>query len=190
MSSVNYVNVISGTPASASSAISLSTAGMGIVWATNLCQTQYGSFGSTNYGATGPTTTPPQTNLITQSTNVLMLDGYSSTSGKQTASCTSFTGILNFTLANPLFTDDETDVIYLYVVFPTSTGTIYNSGVSFDITCSLCNLGSMVSSPVYTVTTTTGASTAGPYIIIPINKWFAFRAPGSIYQIRIEGFST
>jgi hypothetical protein len=187
-SSVNYVNVISGTPASTTTSIALGTPGVGIVWATNLCQTQYGSFGSTNYGATGPTTTPPQTNLITQSTNVLMLDGYSSTTGAQNNSCTSFTGILNFTLANPLFTDDETDVIYLYVVFPASA--TYNSGVSFDITCSLCNLGSMVSSPVYTVTTVAGSSSLGPYLVIPINKWFAFRAPGSIYQIRIEGFST
>jgi hypothetical protein len=180
MSSVNYVNVISGTPASTTS-IALGIPGVGIVWSTTKSWTQYGSSSSTS---------TPQTNLITQSTNVLMLDGYSSTTGAQNNSCTSFTGILNFTLANPLFTDDETDVIYLYVVFPTSTGTIYNSGVTFDITCSLCNLGSMVSSPVYTVTTTTGTSTAGPYLVIPINKWFAFRAPGSIYQIRIEGFST
>jgi len=178
-SSVNYVNVISGTPASTSTSIALGTPGVGIVWSTTKTWTQYGSSTSTS---------TPQTNLITQSTNVLMLDGYSSTSGAQNNSCTSFTGILNFTLANPLFTDDETDVIYLYVVFPASA--TYNSGVTFDITCSLCNLGSMVSSPIYTVTTVAGTSSLGPYLVIPINKWFAFRAPGSIYQIRIEGFST
>jgi len=182
MSGVNCVYTISGSPTDASGALNLESAGVAILWSTNLTQTQYGS--STSSGSD----TNPQTNQINQSTNVLMLDGYNSASGDQTATCTSFTGILNFTLSNPIFTDDETDVIYLYVVFPNSS---YNSGVTFDIVCSLSNLGSMVSSPVYTVTSVAGtASKDGPYIVIPINKWFAFRAPGSIYQIRIEGFNT
>ena len=29
-----------------------------------------------------------------------------------------------------------------------------------------------------------------PFTKAPINKWFAFRAPGSIYQIRVDGYST
>jgi hypothetical protein len=184
MSGVNCVYTISGSPTDTSGTLDLSQAGVAIFWSTNLTQTQYGSSTSSSGSDLNP-----QTNQINQSTNVLMLDGYNSASGDQTATCTSFTGILNFQLSNPIFTDDETDVIYLYVVFPYSKSS-YNSGVTFDIVCSLSNLGSMVSSPVYTVTSVQGtASAEGPYIVIPINKWFAFRAPGSIYQIRIEGFN-
>lgn len=174
-----YVNVIATNPApvlsDTSGDITFSNPGVCILW----------SNGTINNSP--PSGISITTNTLSQSTQVLKLDGYScpDTSGTPTKTCTMFTGILNFTLDNPIFTDDETDVVYLYVVFPTSA--TFNSGTTFNITCSLSNLGSMVSSPVYPITSTT---TSFPYIVVPINKWFSFRAPGSIYQIQIQGFST
>lgn len=179
--SSTYVNVINTTPFTGSALPgTFANPGMCLVWASTGTQTN-------NSGSPAV-----QTNYICQSSQTLMLDGYDGTS-KQTGGCYTFTGILNFTLNNPIYTDDENDLCLLYVVFPKVTAAVsgvnFNSNTSFNVTCSMHNLGSAATSPVYQLTTNTPAAGGFPYLVIPINKWFAFRAPGSIYQLRINGLT-
>jgi hypothetical protein len=138
---------------------------------------------------TGTLTNSAGSNTICQTSQILQLDGYSlSTSGSvtQTAACSFFKAVINFTISNPLYTDDESDVISMYVILPATSS--YNASATFNIQCMLSNLGSVVSSPIYQVTSS--VATGGYSCIqIPFNKWFSFRAPGSTYQATIEGFT-
>ena len=111
------------------------------------------------------------TSTLSQSSQVVILDGYSSTSSSPPFM---FKGVVNFTLCNPIYTDDENDVITMTLYLGDTSG-------SYDICCYLSNLGQMVSSPIYS--TTPQANT----ITIPVNKWFSLRAPGSTYQFTITG---
>ena len=185
-----YVNVINTSPfSSAALPAGVANPGVCVVWANT----------GTQLNTSGASSVSVQTNYLCQSSQTLMLDGYSS-SGTLSGGCYTFKGVVNFTLGNPIYTDDENDVILMYIVFPEipanalSGPTIvnYNNNTSFNITCSLSNLGSMVTTPIYQATSTSVSSaTAGGYvyITIPINKWFAFRAPGSIYRLSIEGYT-
>jgi hypothetical protein len=151
---------------------SASTAGAQLVWS-----------------ASGGLTNCAGSNTICPTSQILELDGYSSASGtvSQSANCSFFKAIINFTISNPLYTDDETDVINMYVILPTSDGS-YNYSQTFNIQCMLSNLGSTVSSPIYQLTSSTNSSGASA-LQIPFNKWFSFRAPGSTYQAVVEGFT-
>lgn len=192
-----FINVINSSPvANGTTTITpetAKTAGVCLVWAKTNTQTN-------------TTDTGIQTNFICQSSQSLMLDGYTIT-GTQNSGCYLFKAIVNFTLLNPIYTDDENDLCLLYIVFP-STGLAtdakgqpvvnsndiqitYNSEQSFNITCSMHNLGSMANSPIYQMTSTskTVPNSVLPCLVIPINKWFAFRSPGSIYQLRVEGYT-
>ena len=174
----DYVNVIHTNPGSDTSGFSpstVSTPGLCLVWA------KTGTF-------TNTTTSGVQTNYICQTSQTLSLDGYDST-GIQSNGCYLFKGCINFTLLNPIYTDDENDLCLMYIVFPTTTGQTYNFNQSFNVKCSMYNLGTGASSPIYQVTSTSSTGNALPSIVIPINKWFAFRSPGSIYQLCIEGYT-
>jgi hypothetical protein len=179
MSTFDFINVLNTNPATKDVQLTpdtAKTAGVAIVWAKT---------GTT----TNTTDTGVKTNLICQSSQTLMLDGYSSAT-TQKKGCYYFKAILNFTLKNPIYTDDENDLCLMYIVFPSTTGTTYNKNQSFNVQCMMHNLGSSAGSPIYQITSTTPTTTGIlPSIVIPINKWFAFRSPGSIYQLRVEGYS-
>jgi hypothetical protein len=183
MSTLNgFMNLIPTDPVSDASGGVLTpdtakTAGVSLVWA------KTGTY-------TNTTTSGVQTNYICQTSQTLTLNGYN-TAGTQISGCTKFTGTINFTLLNPIYTDDENDLCLMYVVFPSTTGTTYNKNQTFNMECMMHNLGTSAASPIYQITSTTPTTTSIlPSIVIPINKWFAFRSPGSIYQLRIEGYTT
>lgn len=147
------------------------------------------------WASTGTNTNNATANYICQTSQVLMLDGYD-VSGTQFSTCATFTAIVNFQIANPMYTDDESDVVFLYVIMPSTGSTdvsgtisIFNAETTFDLCCTLSNLGSMVSSPIYQLTSSARTNDSVCALTIPINKWFSFRAPGSTYQIRVQGYT-
>jgi hypothetical protein len=140
------------------------------------------------FGSTLTSTNSTGICSIQQSSQMLMINGFPpflDTSGASISSgsqaCDMFEATINFQLTNPIFTDDENDAIYLFIVLPSK-----NSAIPFNVQCYLSNMGSMVSTPIYTVTASKSTSTY-PIITIPLNKWFAFRSPGSIYQVKVCG---
>lgn len=182
----NFVNVITTNPGSQTSPLDPTTAttpGVCIVWS------KTGTFINT-------TDTGVQTNFICQTSNTLSLDGYDANS-KQTSGCYFFKGTVTFTLSNPIYTDDENDLCLMYVIFPSTVGIgktyPYNSNLSFNVECSMYNLGTSAASPIYQMTSTTpptpNPKSVLPTLVVPINKWFAFRSPGSIYQLCIHGYT-
>ena len=110
---------------------------------------------------------------LNQSSQVVILDGYSTNNLPYM-----FKGVVNFSLCNPIYTDDENDVITMTLYLGDVSD---SSGAAYDICCYLSNLGQMVSSPIYATTP------QSDIITIPVNKWFALRAPGSTYQFTITG---
>jgi hypothetical protein len=184
MSTTNYIYVTNSNPGSSTVALTPTSAtntipGTCLVWASS------GTFVNQTSGAV-----KVQSNFICQSSQSLMLDGYDPTLTQKNG-CYLFKATLNFTLLNPIYTDDENDLCLMYIVFPSTSTVKYNSEQTFNITCSMHNLGSMATSPVYQLTTTNTTDKNGilPTLVIPINKWFAFRSPGSIYQLRVEGYT-
>lgn len=155
----------------------------------------------TNSTTTGSTSTAPGISLTSASTTssivmtsaVLMLDGYQLISGTLSpkANCTFFNGIVNFVLTNPIYSTDEQDVVTCTVQLYNT----FNQSQCYSIYCSLSNLGRVVYSPVYNISTAPSSTTtctnapSTTSFTIPINKWFAFTSPGSTYQFCVYGLN-
>jgi len=126
----------------------------------------------------------PNTATSGSSLNILasatILDGFSG--GSQSATTTAFSSSITFTLNNPLYTDDDSDLIEFQVCL-SSTGTV-NTNQLFQIMCKLSNLGTVAVTPIYQAT-----SDSNGIISIFVNKWFLMKSPGSTYCFTLMGLS-
>lgn len=132
-----------------------------------------------------PTVTPSSLSILGASTQ---LDGYTLYSSGGTTTTTAnaasfFTSTIVFSLNTPIYTDDESDVITFQVALGSQ-----NTSTTFNVICTLTNLGQTISSPVYQLL----PSTTNPTGIfeVNVNKWFTLRSPGSFYTFTMMGFAT
>jgi len=132
----------------------------------------------------------PNTAVSGSTLNILaaatILDGFLSDAQSTTNPTTAFCSSVTFTLNNPLYTDDDSDLIEFQVCLSStgSTGTTANANQQFQIMCKLSNLGTVAVTPIYVAT-----SNSNGIISIFVNKWFLMKSPGSTYCFTLMGLS-
>lgn len=116
------------------------------------------------------------------------MDGFSTNGSTvtQISNASSFMTGVDFQLNNPLYSNDESDVIAFQACLNSSTSAVvYNSNQTFNATCMLTNLGQTITSPVYQITTNNYGN-----FTVAINKWFSIKSPGSTYRFMVTGINT
>lgn len=137
-----------------------------------------GSIGNTIYfSATGSSSS------LTGFAYFTKMDGFSGTVS-QTENASFFVTGVDFQLNNPIYSNDESDVIAFQACLNSSKNKVYNQNQTFNTTCTLMNSGQTITSPVYQITT----SNYGNFTIA-VNKWFSIKSPGSIYRFLVTGIN-
>ena len=127
------------------------------------------------FSSTTQSSVPSGLSILGSSTQ---LDGYSGTTQSTTTAASFFTSTIVFSLDTPIYTDDDADVMTFQVALGSA-----NQTQTFNIICTLTNLGQTVSSPIYSLTLTNGI------VQVDVNKWFTLRSPGSQYTFTVMGFN-